>query len=202
MTRVKAAALVGRAPGLAVLNDALIGNPLIEIVKVFTHGRLPRAEGGGDRPELADYRGACEQAGFPLVVLDGPEGRDLAPHLPAGVELLVAVSWRNLVPGAVLDRLNLGAINLHRGALPAYAGAEPVRRAIEAGETHAVITAHWMVTEIDAGDEIARVSMQMPARPAELSPAVHAETVKAMLIPLYAPLARLAIVAALSGRQG
>lgn len=194
MTPYRTVALLAREPGLQVLTNALIGNGLIDLVHVFTHGTRPKAEGGGERPELSRYRDAAGTHGLPLTVLDMPEARDLGAHMPAGdVDLLVSVSWRALVGEDVLGRLGAGAINLHRGALPAYAGAEPVRRALEAGEARVAITAHHMTAEIDAGAEIARVWLDVGGIAAEWPAAERAERVKEMLVPLYAPLARTAI---------
>ncbi len=193
MTRIRTVALLAREPGLAVLRDALLNDTRLELVSVFTHGRLPKAEGGGPRREVDDYRLALRDRDVPLHVVDPPQSRQLGSVLPGRAGLLVSVSWRSLVFADVLDRFALGAINLHRGALPAYAGAEPVRRAIEAGETRVAITAHHMVPEIDRGDEIARVWLEIPPRFSSDSAAVYAEQVKSALVPLYAPLARLAI---------
>ncbi len=200
MTRVRTVALVARKPGLAVLREALLTDPALELVAVATHGRLPKAEGGGPRREVEAYRSALQGSGVPLLVVDPPQSRDLGRLLPERADLLVSVSWRSLVLADVLDRFALGAVNLHRGALPAYAGAEPVRRAIEAGEARVAITAHHMTPEIDQGAEIARVWLEIPPKRPSASAAQYAEHVKSALVPLYAPLARLAIGSVLAGR--
>jgi methionyl-tRNA formyltransferase len=192
--RLKTVAILGRETGLAVLRDALIGNPLVELDTVFTHGRLPKGEGGGERPELAAFREACDRAGVRLSTLDLPAARRLEEFLPAEpFDLLVSLSWRALVSPAGLARARVGTVNLHRGALPAYRGAAPLRRAIEAGERRVAITAHGMVEEVDAGPVLATVWMDIEAPPAGTTAVAHASTVKARLVPLYAPLARLAI---------
>lgn len=194
-------ALVAREPGLAVLRDALLDAPSLELVAVATHGRLPKAEGGGLRREVEDFRRCLEPRGVGLLVVDPPQSRALGRLLPERADLLISVSWRSLVLADVLDRFALGAINLHRGALPAYAGAEPVRRAIEAGKTRVAITAHHMTAEIDQGAEIARVWLDLPSKNPALSAAQFAEDVKAALVPLYAPLARLAIAAVVAKQE-
>ena len=200
MTRLRTVALLAREPGLAVLRGALLNDPALDLVAVATHGRLPKAEGGGPRREVEDYRRCLEPRGVPLLVVDPPQSRDLGRLLPDGADLMISVSWRSLVAADVLDRFALGAINLHRGALPAYAGAEPVRRAIEAGETRIAITAHHMSPEIDQGPEIARIWLDIPPMSAGVSSVALAETVKAALVPLYGPLAHLAITAVAATR--
>jgi len=189
--------LLAREAGLRVLSDALLGTPGLELAAVLTHGALPRAEGGGRRTDLDDFERLCGAAQVPLHAIDGREARDITPRLPTGpLDLMVSVSWRYLVGQDVLDAFALGCVNLHRGDLPAYAGAEPVRRAIEAGERRVAITAHRMSAEIDAGPILAQVWMDAPALPDSVGSAAHAETIKAALLPLYAPLATLGIAAA------
>lgn len=196
---MRTVALLARRPGLRVLRDALAGVPEIDLAAVFTHDRLPMAEGGGVRDELPEFQALCDGMGVPLIPVHGARARDISPLLPDGrLDLMVSLSWRFLVPPNVLSRFR-HTLNLHRGALPAYAGALPVQRAIEANETRVAITAHEMAAEIDAGRKIAEVWMDIAARPPGTSAAEHAETVKVGLEPLYAPLARLSIVAL---RQG
>lgn len=197
MEKLRTIALLGREAGLRVLQDALLTDSSLELALVCTHGHLPRAEGGGPRPELQDYRSACAEAGIPLAVLDGPEARRVEDHLPAGpLDLLVVLSWRHLVSPAALARFRLGGVNLHRGALPGYAGAEPVRRAMEAGERRIAITAHRMTDNLDDGPEVARAWLDVSPLADGAASSDAAEVVKARLLPLYAPLARLAVAAA------
>jgi len=190
---LRTAVLAAREAGLSLLREGLDGNAKVNIASVFTHGSLPKAEGGGPRPELEAYKAFCADRDIPLTVLDAPEAKQIEVYFPENLDLLVAVSWRFLLSSKALRLPKLGALNLHRGALPEYAGAEPVRRAIEAGETHAAITAHMMTEEIDAGPEIARVWLEMKKPGDNCSSGEHAEVVKKRLLALYGPLARLAI---------
>lgn len=193
---MRTVALLGRQPGFLVLRDALLGNPLVSLAAVYTHGRRPRAEGGGERPERARFADACAAAGVPLHVLDLPEARNLADFLPTEpFDLLLSLSWRCVLTRNVLDRPRLAAVNLHRGALPDYAGAEPVRRAIEKGERRVAITAHRMVEEVDAGEVLDVAWHDIDPLPPGMTAAQYAEVVKERLFPLYAPLARRVIAA-------
>ncbi len=204
MEPLRTVALLGREAGLALLRDGLLRDPRLRVVCVAAHSKLPRGEDPvrGPRPEFPAIRALCDEAGAPLVAVDSPaEASDLDfldPHLP--VDLVCAVSWRYLVSPRGLTRARLGCINLHRGRLPEYAGAEPAQRMIEAGLHEAEITAHLMVAEVDRGPVLATVRLPIERAPG-LSSAELAEKVRARLVPLYAPLVSLAVTALLA-RKG
>ena len=198
---LRTVALLGRETGLSVLESALLNNDAVDLAGVITLGNLPKSEGGGRRPELAAYERLCDNNHIPLTVLNFPEALNVEQYLPENLDLMVVLSWRFIIRPAALERLAVGGINLHRGALPSYAGAEPVRRAIEAGEARTAITAHWLAEEIDMGPELARVWLDLPmAGTSSGSSAEQAERVKKSLFSLYAPLARLAIEAVKAGQ--
>lgn len=183
---LRTVALLAREPGLLVLQE-LISNPLIKLDTVVTHANLPRSEGGGPRPELPMYRAMCK--GHAVLM----EVDFIAAKMPTWytsfnyMDLLICLSWRNIVQPEAL-RCCRHAINIHRGELPKYAGAEPVRKALDAREQRVAITAHHMVQKIDAGPEIARVWH-------DVGDETDPEQVKRNMYPLYAPLARMAIQA-------
>lgn len=190
---MKIVAFLARRPGLVVL-QSLLQNPDVEIAAVFTHGSLPKAEGRTDRPEAEVFRELAERTHAAFHVVDGATAKDVHDLLPTEpLDVLLSLSWRYLIPRRVIDRFSLGGVNLHRGALPAYAGAIPVQRAIEAGEKFVAITAHVMTEEVDAGREIARVWLPIAPYLDTDRPENIAEVVKTRLEPLYAPLAQMAL---------
>ena len=202
--QARTVALLAREAGLRVLVDSLLQNPAIELVCVATHRRLPRADdpNRGERPEFRELQRVCTERAVELVAVDDPTAaRELAfLRQGAPIDLICSVSWRYILTKQALALARLGAINLHRGALPEFAGAEPVRRMLEAGCKEAVISAHLMVQEVDAGPVLATVRLPMDWD--ERTPIVeHAEVVKRELLSLYAPLMDLAIAACLA-RQG
>ena len=40
-------------------------------------------------------------------------------------DFLISISWRYLISPTIFNKAKLGAINIHRGDLPKYAGMEP-----------------------------------------------------------------------------
>jgi len=196
MRKLRVVALLARPPGLAVLEDCLLTHPGVELVAVATHSLKPRSEDPARsvRPEMAHFERLCGAARIPLIVADDRATASDLPFLSGlgPVDLLCSLSWRFILSATALRAPTLGAINLHRGGLPAYGGAEPVRRMLEDGCPDAVITAHLMVEEVDAGPTIATVHLPMNWD-RRTSAAAHAELVKERLIPLYPKLMALAI---------
>ncbi len=204
MKRLRTVALLAREAGLSALRAGLLRNPAIDLACVAVHRRLPSSEDAarGERPEFAAFASTCRAAGVPLVEADT---RPLAKDLDfldgePPIDLLVSVSWRYILSPRALGRPAWGALNLHRGQLPEYAGAEPVRRMIEDRRPDAVITAHLMVEEVDAGPILGTVHLPM-GWDGVTPPAEHAEVVKRRLLPLYPRLLDLG-VAALGARHG
>ncbi len=67
--------------------------------------------------------------------------RTLAP------DLMVVVAYGLILPQAVLDIPNRGAVNIHASLLPRWRGAAPIHRAIEAGDATTGIS----IMQLDAG---------------------------------------------------
>lgn len=192
-------ALVARDAGLATLHGLLWPTPRIELLGIFTHRLRPRSE-DRRRREREDFPRFAELAaeyGVPLHTIDDPAAAEESAGLTAFApfDILLSVSWRYRVRPEHLALARLAAINLHRGRLPDHAGAEPVRRALEAGESTVVLTAHIMTEEIDAGPVLAEYEHPIAAG-TSASPTDVAR-VKRELLPHYPRVALEAIDAVL-----
>jgi folate-dependent phosphoribosylglycinamide formyltransferase PurN len=195
-TRLRAVGLLAQPAGVAVLQRSLLRNPDIELVAVATHRLNPTSEdpSRGERPEFSVFEEVCAAHGIPLVAIDDlASGRHLAAlDRFAPIDLLCSVSWRFVLSSDALARARVASINLHRGKLPEYPGAEPVRRMIEDGEPEAVITAHVMVEEVDAGEILATAAVPIRALEGRTSHEL-AEVIKEELVALFPPLMDTAI---------
>ena len=67
------------------------------------------------------------------------------------VDLLLNVHSLFVVNSDVIKAPRIGALNLHPGPLPEYAGLNAPSWAIYFGETRHAVTLHWMDVEIDTG---------------------------------------------------
>ena len=74
--------------------------------------------------------------------------------------LFVVIAFR-MLPEAVWQMPPLGTFNLHGSLLPKYRGAAPINWAVMNGETETGVTTFFLQHEIDTGDIIDRVSLQI-----------------------------------------
>lgn len=73
-------------------------------------------------------------------------------------ELIVVVSYGQIITRAILQYPRLGCINVHASLLPRYRGAAPIQRAIMNGEKTSGVTTMFMDEGLDTGDII----LQLP----------------------------------------
>jgi formyltetrahydrofolate deformylase len=79
-----------------------------------------------------------------------------------GVELIVLARYMQILSREFLERAGAPVINIHHSFLPAFAGADPYRRALERGVKIIGATAHYVTEELDGGpiieQDVAHVS--------------------------------------------
>ena len=117
-----------------------------------------------NHPDLSDEAVA---AGVPFHhVPVAPETKPQAEQrmlelLRGNVDLVVLARYMQILSGDFLDSLEAPVINIHHSFLPAFAGADPYRRAREHGVKLIGATAHYVTEELDAGpiieQDVARV---------------------------------------------
>jgi len=91
--------------------------------------------------------------------------------LDGNAELLVLARYMQILSGDFLQRVRIPAINIHHSFLPAFAGADPYRRARERGVKLIGATAHYVTEELDDGpiidQDVVRVDHRQSARELE-----------------------------------
>lgn len=76
-------------------------------------------------------------------------------------DLIVSVHGRDIVPNYTLDSATHGGINLHP-CLWKYKGKDPIRRAIDAGESKFSVGAHRMTEKVDEGEVLVEKFIEIP----------------------------------------
>jgi formyltetrahydrofolate deformylase len=91
--------------------------------------------------------------------------------LDGNAELLVLARYMQILSGDFLERVGMPAINIHHSFLPAFAGAEPYRRARERGVKLIGATAHYVTEALDDGpiidQDVVRVDHRQSAQELE-----------------------------------
>lgn len=149
--------LFARQHGLAGLK-MLVHSQRYQVVAVATHRRLPKSEDAerSERTDFAEYVALAAAKGFPLYTVDSLDEQhkldEALQHLE--FDILASISWRRLIPLSTIQRAQVGAVNLHRGKLPEYPGAEPIKQALTNGDSTIAITAHILDEQIDHGAKL------------------------------------------------
>jgi formyltetrahydrofolate deformylase len=105
-----------------------------------------------------DLRGEVQASGVPYhhVPVEGEEGMAHAEArmlelLAGSVDVVVLARYMRILSGSFLARLGVPVLNIHHSFLPAFAGADPYRRAREHGVKLIGATAHYVTEALDAG---------------------------------------------------
>jgi formyltetrahydrofolate deformylase len=88
--------------------------------------------------------------------------RRMLELLRGRADFAVLARYMQILSGRFLDELGVPVINIHHSFLPAFAGADPYRRARDRGVKIIGATAHYVTEELDAGpiieQDVARVT--------------------------------------------
>ena len=119
-----------------------------EITLVVTQPDRRRSRGPGALP--SPVKAAAFDLG--LAVRTPDRARDVVEEVRrCGAALGVVVAFGQLLPGALLDALPHGFVNLHFSLLPRWRGAAPVERAVLAGDTETGVCVMRVERELDSG---------------------------------------------------
>lgn len=93
--------------------------------------------------------------GVPFLPCENVNSADFISKLDElGAELLVSMSFNQILKSNILNLAEHGFINCHAGALPFYRGRNPLNWALINGEKEFGITVHCVDEGIDTGDII------------------------------------------------
>ena len=124
-----------------------------------------------------DLRREVEAVGVPyhhvpVHAEDKPRAEAAMLDLLAGeADLVVLARYMQILSGEFLERLGAPTINIHHSFLPAFAGADPYRRARERGVKLIGATAHYVTEQLDDGpiidQDVVRVDHRQSAEDLE-----------------------------------
>ncbi len=77
------------------------------------------------------------------------------------IDLMLAVSWRYLIPAEIYTLARLGTFVFHDSLLPAYRGFSPTVWSIINGEDHTGVTLFEMADEVDSGAVVTQTRVEI-----------------------------------------
>jgi len=124
-----------------------------------------------------DLTAEATAAGVPFIhVPVEPERKreadgEMLSRLRGRADLLVLARYMQILSAEFLERVGMPVINIHHSFLPAFAGADPYRRARERGVKLIGATAHYVTEQLDDGpiidQDVVRVDHRHSARDLE-----------------------------------
>ena len=128
----------------------------------------------------------AEAAGIPALAIDhktyGKDReafeRDLDAALhAAGVEFIALAGFMRVLTNWFVSRWEGRMVNIHPSLLPKYKGLDTHQRAIDAGDSEAGCTVHWVSAGVDEGEIIAQA--HVPILPGDTADTLAARTLPA-----------------------
>jgi len=104
-----------------------------------------------------DVRGEVQALGVPFLHIPVVKGaraqaeEQALSELAGNVDLVILARYMQILSGDFLARVGCPVINIHHSFLPAFAGAEPYRKAYERGVKLIGATAHYATEDLDEG---------------------------------------------------
>lgn len=176
MTRLKLAILIsGRGSNMeALLNAASAADYPADPVLVLSN-----------RPDAAGLKFA-EAAGVATAAIDhktyGKDREAFEFHVDstlrgAEVEIIALAGFMRVLTPWFVKRWEGRMINIHPSLLPKYKGLDTHQRAIDAGDTEAGCSVHWVSAGVDEGEVIAQA--RVPILPGDTAETLAARTLPA-----------------------
>ena len=110
----------------------------------------------GEREDFKIFKKICKENNISLDVINF--NNDKITDFP-NCDILIEVSWRYLIPQTIVKKAKILSFGIHRGKLPDFAGAEPIKQALLKGEKEIVLSAHNLDSIIDAGSTLNSISL-------------------------------------------
>tara|TARA_Y100000590_G_scaffold86224_1_gene96610 strand:+ start:20602 stop:21228 length:627 start_codon:yes stop_codon:yes gene_type:complete len=155
--QIRCIALVAREHGLATLKEIQQKDNLL-LIAIFTHKFNPKSYDSKQniRDDFEEYELFSKQNNIPLFSVNSKDENIILDEYVEtnDFHFLISISWRYLISERIFEKARYGAINLHRGDLPKYAGVEPIKKALQNNEQKIAICCHHISKNFDEGEVI------------------------------------------------
>lgn len=114
---------------------------------------LDIARDAGIETELIDHQAYATREAFDADLAGALESQSL--------ELIVLAGFMRILTPAFVSRFAGRLINIHPSLLPLYPGLHTHQRALDAGDTHAGATVHYVTGELDGGPSVLQAKVKV-----------------------------------------
>ena len=176
MTRLKLAILIsGRGSNMEAILEAA-RDPAYPAQPVLVLSNRPDAKG----LETATAAGIATPAIDHKTYGKDREAFERAMHeqlTEAGVEIIALAGFMRVLTPWFVNKWQGRMVNIHPSLLPKYKGLDTHQRALDAGDTEAGCTVHWVSPGVDDGEIIQQASLP-------ILPGDTADSLAARLLPV------------------
>jgi phosphoribosylglycinamide formyltransferase-1 len=117
---------------------------------------LERARSAGIQTAVVDHREYPSREDFDYALVE-----TLEPHQP---DLVILAGFMRILTPVFIAPFAGRLLNIHPSLLPKYPGLHTHQRAIDAGDSHAGATVHFVTEELDGGPPIVHCKVPVQAQ--------------------------------------
>ncbi len=139
--------------------EAIIASDFAEVVAVVTVPDKPA--GRGQQLRFSEVKKTAMAHQLPVLQPEKLKDEQFIEQLKQyQADVFVVVAFR-ILPEVVYSLPPKGSFNLHASLLPNYRGAAPIQRAVMNGETKTGVTTFFLNPQVDCGDIIDQVEVEI-----------------------------------------
>ena len=147
-------------PQFAVPTLERISNVSFEIICVLT--QPDRKAGRGMKTIPSQIKNTANKLGLLIMQPQSLKNSEVFKTLKdLNADILVVAAYGLIIPEKILNLFNKGCFNVHASLLPRWRGAAPIHRAIESGDNKIGVTIMKVVSKLDAGPMIRKISIDL-----------------------------------------
>ncbi len=166
--------------------STLVESQNYKIIKLYTHKLNPKSQ-DLQRSIRADYElfvKKCAENSIPLISIDSKDHE--ITDFPE-CDYIIEVSWRYIIPQNIINKARRDVFGIHRGKLPEFAGAEPIKQALLKNEKTIVLSAHYLEKTIDTGQVITSIEFPVDYNN-EKNLETNIQSIRDQITPLFSKL--------------
>ena len=147
-------------PQFAVPTLERISNVSFEIICVLT--QPDRKAGRGMKTIPSQIKNTANKLGLLIMQPQSLKNSEVFKTLKdLNADILVVAAYGLIIPEEILNLFHKGCFNVHASLLPRWRGAAPIHRAIESGDNKIGVTIMKVVSKLDAGPMIRKISIDL-----------------------------------------